>query len=122
MLGNGDGTFGPTARIDGGPQPESMVTGDFDLTESGHRVGNAPRKQCFGPLGKGDGNVPGRLILGNPGWPQCVATADLNHDGWPDLVVGISCLRRAATVVGSNVTVFVNNGGPHVGFDSPSRR
>ncbi len=85
-LGNGDGTFGPDLRLESGTYSERAALGDFDR----------------------DGNLD--LALGNSGWfkgngdgtfeprsrhlagSRPMFAADLDQDGWIDLVAGTQVL------------------------------
>ena len=119
FLGNGDGTLAPKQDFYSGPRSDALATGDFDLDG---RMDVAAANLDFEStisvlLGKGDGTFSPRFILGNRGWPLSMAVADMNGDGWPDLVAGVHC---PYDVVGrpfaNHVSILFNNGGPRVSF------
>ena len=119
FLGNGDGTLAPKQDFYSGPRSDALATGDFDLDG---RLDVAAANFDFEStisvlLGKGDGTFSPRFILGNRGWPLSMAVADMNGDGWPDLVAGVHCpYDVAGRPFANHVSILFNNGGPRVSF------
>lgn len=93
FLGHGDGTFGPRQAYNTLPGNRVLASADFncdgfpDIAVS--RLG-AP--QVLQMLGRGDGtfDIASRLVTLPAGTSAlAVATADIDHDGRPDLLVGV---------------------------------
>ena len=112
FLGNGDGTFRQSAQINQGHTPIGLAVADFN--RDGHldiAVANSNQDQAqhgFVDIffGKGDGTFQKhaeRLAAGDNPWS--VAAADLNGDGFIDLVVGNATAASPNTLV-----VLMNNG------------
>jgi hypothetical protein len=89
LLGNGDGSFGAPATLDGNDWSWSWSLAVVDLDGDGHldlAVGDDERGlDLF--LGHGDGTFQ-RLEFPVAGGAGLVVAADLDGDGRPDLVVG----------------------------------
>ena len=111
LIGNGDGTFG-APQIVSGATSSTFVVGDFnhdgklDLVTVGslNPPGAGLGIQFF--AGNGDGTFAAGVataFAGNTGYTAPVAV-DLNHDGFPDLVLG-----RFFTQSGDTLGVFGNN-------------
>jgi len=97
LLGNGDGTFRPAMTYDSGGQgPDSVAVADVNLDgKPDLLVANG----CFGInctsgpwigvlLGNGDGSFQPAVTYDNGGlFPKAIATADVNADGKPDMLV-----------------------------------
>jgi hypothetical protein len=95
MAGNGDGTFQPAVGLTG--DPNAMAAASIlaiDLNQDGNPdlIGNQTigDARLFAALGNGDGTFQPAASYGPPidGNPTALATGDLNHDGFPDVVVG----------------------------------
>jgi hypothetical protein len=97
LLGKGDGTFGPAqnyAAGTGATYPIAVADfnadGKLDLA-----LANSTQASVSILLGNGDGSfqAPVRYVAGPA---SSLVVADLNQDGWPDLVAGVSVLLNAA--------------------------
>jgi hypothetical protein len=87
LLGNGDGTFQPERDYDTGEVPQSTVTADFNVDGNlDVAVSNTVGGTVGVYLGHGDGSFDAALTTLLPN-ALYSATADLNKDGNPDLVV-----------------------------------
>ncbi len=93
LLGDGAGGLGQAVNIDIGSNtvPRGAVVGDFnkdgnpDLAVAGYGNNTLPVL-----LGKGDGTFEPVVSLNGPANPQSLESADLQGDGWPDLVATTS--------------------------------
>ena len=93
LLGDGSGGFGQAVNVDVGNNtvPKGMVVGDFnkdgktDLAVAG--FGNSTLPML---IGKGDGTFEPVVSVTGPTNPLSVDSADVNGDGWPDLVATTS--------------------------------
>jgi hypothetical protein len=119
LLGNGDGTFqAPVLYSSGGPFAESVAIADLngdgklDVVFASYLVGHAGAVAVL--LGNGDGTfqAPVAYSTGAGGVGESVAIADLNGDGYPDLVVASECLTPACShgAYPGGVSVFLGNG------------
>jgi hypothetical protein len=118
LLSNGDGTFAD-ARLHevGGGATRGVVTADFDgddrvdIAASQWVYGQAPRVTLL--IGAGDGTfaAPVTIEVGTAvpdAWATArPLTADLDHDGRPDLAVGI---ERVGTTLQYETAVLLGNG------------
>jgi len=105
LLGDGKGNFRKSARYRLGPASVAVAVADLDgdghldiVAINGGVKGNGSVEVFFG---KGDGTFKAPKTYKLGAYPDFVATADLNGDHHPDLVV--------AQNLGS-VTVFINDG------------
>ncbi len=97
-LGNGDGTFGPDLRLASGIYSETATLGDLD------RDGNLDLVLGTVRLYRGNGDGTFDTWSSHSGGPLSLA-ADVNQDGWVDLI--------------THVSVLINLGGPGgLGFES----
>jgi len=111
LLGNGDGTFQPAACYGSGNPAASWVAvadvngdGQPDLAVADGGYGNNGAVGVL--LGNGDGTFQAAVVYGSGGAsPSCVALADVNGDGLPDLIL--------SNGDSGNVGVLLNNTGPH---------
>ena len=110
LLGNGDGTFTPTAESPAtGDNPASIVTGDFNGDDILDLAVANMYANTFSPgtvtvlLGNGDGTFTPTPVSPVVGFlPNSIAVGDFNGDGIPDLVT--------ANEADNTVTVLLGNG------------
>jgi hypothetical protein len=90
LLGNGNGTFtaGPSIHLPANPY--TLVVGDFNGDGIPDLAVSAVIQGAEIYLGNGDGtfNLKSTVVTGSSGRGYGMATADFNHDGKTDLVVG----------------------------------
>ncbi len=125
-LGNGDGTFqAPVYYDSGGVVGQGVAIGDVNgdgypdlAVVSSYKLNCPPNGVCGGSvgvlLGNGDGTFQAAVPYGSHGYyPDSIAIADMNGDGYPDLVVANTCQQvdPYGDCIGSpEVTVLINNG------------
>ncbi|WP_158819649.1 FG-GAP-like repeat-containing protein [Granulicella sp. S156] len=105
LLGNGDGTFAPTAVSPStGTYSWSIAVGDFNGDgKTDLAVANAVSDTVTILLGKGDGTFTPQAVSPVTGsYPESVAVGDFNGDGIPDLAV--------ANGYGNSITILLGNG------------
>jgi FG-GAP-like repeat/Bacterial Ig-like domain (group 3) len=116
LLGNGDGTFqAPVSYSSGGPSAYSVAIADLngdgklDVVFAGDVTG---REVVVGVLlGNGDGTFQTPVIYSTgTGGYDSVAIADLNGDGYADVVVASECLDCAHGANPGGVSVLLGNG------------
>jgi hypothetical protein len=117
LLGNGDGTFQPTASYGtGGRDVRSIAVADLngdgklDLAVANSYDPNKNYRGSVGVLlGKGDGTFqPVTDYYTNSTYVSQVAAAELTGDGRPELALGEE----------AGVTVMLNNSAPNGSFDT----
>ena len=102
LIGNGDGTFQtPPALYTTGLNPIYMVTADFNGDGKPDLATTNAHSTISVLLNSGTGTFPARTDPSAGTDPGVLAAADVNLDGFPDLVV--------ASSGGNNVTVLLNN-------------
>jgi hypothetical protein len=99
LLGNGDGTFTPSAASTTGVIEDAAIAvadfngdGKLDLAVGGPSLTTSPSDYDSGTvtvlLSNGDGTFKAPVTIASPsGFTVSIAAADLNGDGKPDLVV-----------------------------------
>jgi Putative Ig domain/PKD domain/FG-GAP-like repeat len=95
-LNNGNGTFGSPIATPIGPQPDDFVAGDFD--QSGQTDLVVPTLFGYAFL-KGNGNgtfLPPVYFASGSYWTPTVA--DINNDGYPDLVAAVAPYQVVAAL------------------------
>jgi dienelactone hydrolase len=103
LLGNGDGTFKAAVNYSAGLDPNAIAVGDFNGDgKLDVVVANYDGADISILLGNGDGTFQPatNYSTGSGSEPLSVAIGDFNHDGNPDLVVGIF----------NALSVFLGNG------------
>src|SRR5439155_458574 len=121
LLGNGDGSFQPPRYNDVGPNPRSLAVADVngdgkpDIVVANFGDFNGPGQPVTSSsgsilLGNGDGTFrhEQRFDIGKGTAPVSVALADLNGDGYRDIIVN---LLKAYNLI----TVLLNLGGGRFG-------
>jgi hypothetical protein len=112
LLGSGDGSFGARTDFGSGSNPVSVAIADLnadgrpDLVVA-NRGGDWTGNTVSVLLGNGDGTFGNRTDFGTGVGPSSVASADLNADGRPDVVVANGGSYREA---GSTISVLLGNG------------
>jgi len=108
LLGNGDGTFQPQTLFGVGSFPESLVVADFngdhrpDLAVGCLGSGASESGEISVLLGRGDGTFQDQLTDPVGSDPVAVVTADLNHDGHPDIIT--------TNYYSNDISVLLGNG------------
>jgi hypothetical protein len=97
LLGNGDGTFQTAVTYSpGGSGPQSVAVADLngdghlDLVVANQNQGHRGSVSVL--LGKGDGTFESPVSYSSGGyWTSSAVIADVNHDGFPDVIVSNIC-------------------------------
>jgi hypothetical protein len=120
FTGNGNGTFsGPVLYRTGGIGANAAAIADLnrdgklDIVVSNNAVSTA--NQVNGSvgvlLGNGDGSFQSPVVYDSAGLsPASVAVADINADGYPDVLITNSCATSACTI-GSMAALLGNGDG-----------
>jgi hypothetical protein len=115
LRGDGFGSFSPRSVIDVPAGSSAIAAGDLDGDAKADLVigssdgATATVLVLYG--GGAWGFAPGAATdLATPAAPQALALADLNGDGWLDLVVGGGVAAAA-----QNLAIYLNNGAGHLG-------
>jgi uncharacterized repeat protein (TIGR01451 family) len=106
LLNNGNGTFKNAVNYKVGPNPNKLITADFNGDGFADLVNTNFDGTVSVLLGKGDGTFQTSITTKVAPGGFSLAVADVNGDGRPDLVV----------VLTSSVAVFLGAGNGH--FDS----
>ena len=129
LLGNGDGTFQLSASYATGsnnseepigpPPVTSVILGDVngdgkpDVLVTNSCAGNSfvcSTGSVSVLLGYGDGTLQAGVIYSSAGWDAYgLATADVNGDGKPDIIMANECANSTTCNSGA-VSVLLNNG------------
>jgi hypothetical protein len=132
FLGNGDGTFTPTATSPTGFNPDSIVVGDFngdgipDLAVS-NALGDNFSGYTSGTvsilLGNGDGTfTPTAMSPATGQNPVSITIADFNGDGIPDLVVANNLDQTLTVLLGQGSGGFPNQETVQLGSEVENTR
>jgi hypothetical protein len=111
LLGNGDGTFQPSANYVVGYEPRSTAVADVNGDGNPDLVvGNNASDSVSVLLGNGDGTFQPAVNYPTGFNPYSLAIADFNHDRAPDVVT--------ANASGASATVLLNSGGTYLKLTS----
>lgn len=115
LLSSGDGAFGARAEFPVADWAQDLVAGDFDRDGKADLAVtiNSPTVSLSLLRGNGDGTFGAPVNIANTTGMDSptIVTADLDHDGLLDLMVGhsIGCFT-APCVVGRTISVLLGNG------------
>jgi len=129
LLGNGDGTFLPEARFPAGDNPSALASADLngdghlDLAVTSQNwydfVPDPPPQGSLAILlGTGDGTFSPAPVYATPPMPRAIASADLNGDAAPDLIV-VSQYAPDGTYGGA-ISVYFGSGDGSYGPPEPA--
>ncbi len=118
LFGNGDGTLQPIVTFSsGGVFPGQVVVGDVNkdgrpdlvVGNCGNPCGTDSVSDVAVLVGKGDGSFqPPVTFLSGTRWLTSLAVADMDGDGWPDIVTVSNSTSRVTLGGGANTC---NSGG-----------
>lgn len=109
LIGNGNGTFKPAVNYATGSTPLGITSGDFNNDGKPDVAAvNYGGSTLSVLVNKGDGTfLPGvNYATGTSANPRSVAAADLNQDGFLDLVVANQRANNVAVFLGVGDTTF----------------
>jgi hypothetical protein len=112
-LGNGDGTFRTGATLSVNSGPVCVITNDFNRdgrTDLAVGYDGGTVVSVLNGVGDSAGNFGAKQDCVTWEIPACVASADLNRDGWPDLVAGHYDWRRVSVLTNRGDGTFVLQG------------
>ena len=118
LLGNGDGTFRPQARLAAGRNPTSVAIGDVngdgrpDLVTANYSGGTGDVSVL---LGAGDGTFQPQALFAAGSGPASVAIGDVNGDGRPDLVTANNGSGDVSVLLGAGDGTFRPQARPMAG-------
>jgi hypothetical protein len=104
LLGNSDGTFQKAVNYLSGNDVFSMANGDFNHDSIPDLI-VAGNNGLTLLLGNGDGTFRTGAMLSTAGGP--IAVADVNHDGFDDVIVGVTTVNSTTAASGG---VLLGNG------------
>jgi Ca2+-binding RTX toxin-like protein len=116
LLGNGDGSFKASTKVEG--NFGTVKVADFNGDNKRDIIG-INRTSISLTLGKGDGSFESQTTfaiegLAKDAFLESIAVGDFNSDGKPDLIVGTSSFTpktdTTPAVTTSGVSVLLNNG------------
>lgn len=119
LLGNGDGTFGPPQKtVLAGSDPLSLAVADVNgdgnpdviVANSGTNPDGSAVNIVSVLLGNSNGTFQPAYAVATDLAPRVVTTADLNHDGKVDLIVGGTPLSFSAVSIPVEVLKGDGNG------------
>jgi hypothetical protein len=118
VLGNGDGTFQPSAQFAAGDGPQWVSIGHLNgdtapdlavVNRNGHNVSVL--------LGNGNGSFQAAQSFGTGSFPFALGIGDLTGDGINDLVVSSTGADNLTLLRGTGNGTFLNVGAPRTGQD-----
>lgn len=96
FLGNGDGTFKPPKKINGGNQSSFIIHHDMNLDGKTDLIASSPMRDSLSIyLGDGKGNFSKLEDFAGEKGPHNIVVGDFNGDKFPDIVV---CNRREGSI------------------------
>lgn len=107
FLGNGDGTFQPPRRFQGGIyNPTQLEVADFNGDgKQDVVIANGSANSLAVLLGDGQGAFRSAVTLATGNWPHSIALGDFNRDGKPD----VATANRSTDVGVDSISVLIND-------------